>query len=186
VLNHSHKLHGTQFNGLSQAVTYGDDAGMATNYPIVRLTKPSTGQVVYLRSYDFSSMGIATGTRIPHDLQSCTVDIPSNIPTGHWDLVVIANGISSRSHKVHIAAHPPLGGQGDSYFEGKVESIIFDRFGDFESFTILTVSGEIKRFESRQLRIEELVRRALQDRLAVRVGVESHKAHLLASIAFLV
>ena len=31
-------LSGMEINGLSQAVCYGDDAGMATNYPIVRLT----------------------------------------------------------------------------------------------------------------------------------------------------
>lgn len=184
LLNHSYKLHGTQLNGLSQALSYGDDAGMATNYPIVRLTKPSTGQVVYLRSHDFSTMGIATGTRASHDLHSCTIDIPSSIPTGHWDLVVIANGIPSRIHKVHIADHPPLNGHGDDYFEGKVESIIFDRFGDFEGFTILTGSGEIKRFESHHQRIEEILRRALPDQLTVRVGVESHKAHILASLAF--
>jgi hypothetical protein len=185
VLNHSYKLHGTQLNGLSQALSYGDDAGMATNYPIVQLTKQSTGEVVYLRSHDFSTMGIATGTRVPHDLQSCTIDIPSTTPTGHWELVVIANGIPSRSHRVHIAAHPQLDGHGDIFFEGKVESIVFDRFGDFESFTVLTGSGEIKRFESRQQRIEELARRALQDHSKVRVGVEAHEAHLLASIAFI-
>jgi hypothetical protein len=33
VLDHSYKLRGTQLNGLSQAVSYGDDAGMATITP---------------------------------------------------------------------------------------------------------------------------------------------------------
>jgi hypothetical protein len=60
VQGHSYTLTGTQLNGLSQACSYGDDAGMATNYPIVRLTELGTGQVVYVRSYDFSSMGVAT------------------------------------------------------------------------------------------------------------------------------
>src|SRR5215469_11285194 len=31
VLGHSYKLHGTQLNGLSQAVSYGDDAGILSN-----------------------------------------------------------------------------------------------------------------------------------------------------------
>ena len=34
---HSHRLRGRQLNGLSQANAYGDDAQMATNYPVVRL-----------------------------------------------------------------------------------------------------------------------------------------------------
>jgi hypothetical protein len=186
VLSHSYKLHGTQLNGLSQAVVYGDDAGMATNYPIVRLTKPSTGQVVYLKSHNFSSMGIATGKKVPHDLQSCTIDIPSSIPTGHWDLVVIANGIPSKSHDIHIVPQPLPGHHHDEiYLEGKVESLVFDRFGNFDSFKIITNIGEVKHFENHELRIEELVRRAMQDRSKVRVGVESHNTHILASFAFL-
>jgi hypothetical protein len=36
---HSYTLTGIQINGVSQAVGYGDDAGMATNYPIVRGTR---------------------------------------------------------------------------------------------------------------------------------------------------
>ena len=104
VLNHSYTLSGTQINGLSQAVSYGDDAGMATNYPIVRLTNPATGQVVYARSYDFNTMGIATGTAVPDDLQSCTIDIPGTLATGTWNLAVIANGIASDPVPVQIAA----------------------------------------------------------------------------------
>jgi hypothetical protein len=183
----SHKLHGTQLNGLSQAVSYGDDAGMATNYPIVRLTKHSTGQVVYLKSHDFSTMGIATGRKVPHDMQNCIIDIPASISTGHWDLVVIANGIPSESHKIHITAHPhpsPVGGHPHHHFEGKVESIAFNRFGHFKSFTIESGSGERKRIESHDLRIAELVRQAMQDRLMARVWVEPHKDDVLEKIEF--
>ena len=42
----SYTLSGTQLNGLSQAVSYGDDAQMATNYPLVRLRNPATGGVL--------------------------------------------------------------------------------------------------------------------------------------------
>jgi hypothetical protein len=106
VLNRSYTLSGTQLNGLSQAVCYGDDAGMATNYPIVRLTNTASGEVVYLRSYNFSSMGVATGATVPNDLQSCTIDIPSNFATGNWNLVVIANGIPSDPVSVQTTAAP--------------------------------------------------------------------------------
>ncbi|HET7881671.1 MAG TPA: kelch repeat-containing protein [Acetobacteraceae bacterium] len=47
VPGHSYRLSGTQINGLSQAVIYGDDGGMATNYPIVRLTHHGSGRVAY-------------------------------------------------------------------------------------------------------------------------------------------
>ena len=33
----TYPLEGYQLTGLSQAVSYGDDATMATNYPIVRM-----------------------------------------------------------------------------------------------------------------------------------------------------
>ena len=108
VQGHSYTLSGTQINGLSQAVSYGDDGGMATNYPIVRITNTTSGQVVYLRSHNFSTMGVATGTTVPADLKSCTIDIPSNLAAGDWNLVVIANGIASDPIPVQIAARGGL------------------------------------------------------------------------------
>jgi hypothetical protein len=48
VQGHTYTVTGTQLNGLSQAVSYGDDAQQATNYPIFRLSSGS--QVVYLHS----------------------------------------------------------------------------------------------------------------------------------------
>jgi Kelch motif len=81
---------GTQLNGLSQANLYGDDCYPATNYPLVRLRDPVTNDVTYLRTYDFSTMGVATGA----SLQSCRF-APPNLPDGTYELTVIANGISS-------------------------------------------------------------------------------------------
>jgi Kelch motif len=85
-------LHGTQLNGLSQANTYGDDCYPATNYPIVRLTDLKTHKVYYCRSYDFSTMGVATGAVV----QSARFNV-GNIPDGSYDVSVVANGISSHS-----------------------------------------------------------------------------------------
>ena len=87
----SYNLSGKQINGLSQAVCYGDDGGMATNYPIVKLTNSATGQVRYARTSNFSTMGIATGSAT----QTCTVQIPGGLALGPWHLQVIANGIAS-------------------------------------------------------------------------------------------
>ncbi|HEV2473259.1 MAG TPA: hypothetical protein VGS41_11370, partial [Chthonomonadales bacterium] len=72
-------------------VSYGDDAQMATNYPLVQLKNPSNGAVVYLRTFNFSSLGVATG----NTPQSAHVQVPMGIQVGQWNLVVIANGIAS-------------------------------------------------------------------------------------------
>ena len=90
VTGHVYKISGTQFNGLSQGCSYGDDAQMATNYPIVRLSN-SSGKVVYLRTSNHSTMGVATGSAVV----STNVYVPTSVPTGPWDLVVVANGIAS-------------------------------------------------------------------------------------------
>jgi hypothetical protein len=110
IQNFSYTVTGTQINGLSQACSYGDDAGMATNYPIVRLSNASSGQVQYLRTYNFSTMGVATGTVVPSDVQSCAIDVPANLPPGKWNLQVVANGIASDPLAVQIVALDPCAG----------------------------------------------------------------------------
>jgi len=84
-------LHGRQINGLSQAVIYGDEGAMATNYPIVRLTNTNTGEVIYCRTHDHSTMGIQTGAAV----HTTNFTVPSSAPYGPYRLCVIANGISS-------------------------------------------------------------------------------------------
>ena len=83
-------LKGTQLNGLSEANIYGDDCHSATNYPLVRLRSMATGKVYYCRTYQFSTMGVATGSA----LESVRFDA-SQVPYGNYDLCVVANGISS-------------------------------------------------------------------------------------------
>ncbi len=85
------RVSGRQFNGLSQAVSYGDDAQMATNYPLVRLRHRDTGVVTYCRTAGHSTMAVATGPAATWTHFS----VPPGTPTGVHDLVVIANGISS-------------------------------------------------------------------------------------------
>jgi hypothetical protein len=87
---HTYTLQGRQLNGLSQAVIYGDEGAMATNYPIVQLTNPS-GAVAYCRTHDHSTMGIQTGAAI----HSTRFTVPIGVGHGPWALRVIANGIAS-------------------------------------------------------------------------------------------
>jgi len=132
---------------------------MATNYPIVRLRHPASGQIVYVRTHDFSTMGVATGRHLPHDLCHCMIDIPSSMPLGHWELTVIANAIISDEMLVRIATHHE-----DHRYFGKVETVRYNRFGDFDGFTLETKNGAIHGFESHEPRIGELARRAWQER----------------------
>ena len=87
----TYKISGTQFNGLSQANSFGDEYQTATNYPLVRITNNATGHVFYARTHDHSSMGVATGNLSV----STNFDVPSAMETGASSLVVVANGIPS-------------------------------------------------------------------------------------------
>ena len=84
-------LTGTKLNGLSQGATYGDDAQMDGNYPLVRLTTESGG-ISYARTFNWSSTGVQTGNKIV----STDFVLPAVIAgTGSVAVVVVANGIAS-------------------------------------------------------------------------------------------
>jgi hypothetical protein len=80
-------LTGTLLNGISEGAAYGDDAQMATNRPLVRLTDQS-GNVSYAKTYNWSSTGVATGST------PLTTEF-AKPPNGTYSLVVVANGIAS-------------------------------------------------------------------------------------------
>jgi hypothetical protein len=87
----TYQIFGKQFNGLSQANAFGDEFQVATNFPLVRITNNATGDVSYARTYNFSTMAVATGSAIVSTL----FDVPTNIGTGDSKLEVVANGIPS-------------------------------------------------------------------------------------------
>jgi len=94
----TYTLEGTQFNGLSQAVAYGDDYQGATNYPLVRITNDHSGHVFYGRTHDHSTMAVATGAATVSTL----FEAPTKVETGASNLVVVANGIASAPVAVTI------------------------------------------------------------------------------------
>jgi hypothetical protein len=93
-------LSGTQLNGLSQAVSYGDDATMATNYPLVRIRNLASNKIVYARTHSFSTLGVATGTAVV----STQFTVSPVTGTGASELVVLANGIASAPLPVNVTA----------------------------------------------------------------------------------
>src|SRR5262249_49090100 len=81
---------GTQLTGISEGASFGDDAEMSTNFPIVQLTNDATGQVFYARRVNWTP-GVAT-RRAPVIAQ---FTLPAGLPQAVYSLRVVANGIAS-------------------------------------------------------------------------------------------
>ena len=86
----TYTIKGTQFNGFSQGAAYGDDAQMASNFPLVRVKNNASGHVFYAFTANFSTMGVATGKAVV----SADFTMTSG-ESGASTLVVVANGIPS-------------------------------------------------------------------------------------------
>jgi uncharacterized RmlC-like cupin family protein len=101
-------VSGRQFNGMSQAVGYGDDYTAATNYPIVRIRNVQSGRIRYCRTANHTrvdasgntvtSMGVATGAAII----TTQVRLPTDLELGPSELFVVANGIPSQPAEVVV------------------------------------------------------------------------------------
>jgi hypothetical protein len=93
----NNKIKGFGFNGLTYGGSYGDDAQMSTNYPLVRITNTASGHVCYARTHDHATMGISDGTPT-----STKFDIPNSCETGASTLQVVTNGIASKAKAVTL------------------------------------------------------------------------------------
>jgi hypothetical protein len=67
-------------------------------------------------------------------------------------------------------------------FTGKVVGIVYDRFGDFEAFILLTETGHERSFRAREHEIEELVRRAWAQRITITAIVRRDEPLIPVSI----
>ena len=85
----SFTITGTQFNGISEGASYGDDFQMNTNFPIVRLKNGSN--VYYCRSFNWNSTGVQRGNAP----DTATFTLPTGLPNATYQLEVVANGIAS-------------------------------------------------------------------------------------------
>jgi hypothetical protein len=94
-------LSGTQLAGLDQGAAYGDDVQDNTNFPLVRITNDATGVVTYARTFNWTSVSVAPGTR-----SATLFSIPPGTPAGPSTLVVVANGIASPPTTVTISQSP--------------------------------------------------------------------------------
>jgi hypothetical protein len=94
----TYKISGTQFNGLSQGSSFGDEFDSHSNYPLLRITNNSSGHVFYARTHDHSTMAVQTGKKTV----STNFDVPSGMETGASKLEVVANGIPSKPVSVTV------------------------------------------------------------------------------------
>lgn len=86
----SYTVKGKKFEGVSDGAKYGDDAQMAENYPIVRITNSATGDVCFATTTKFSA-------------KSATIQLPaSGCETGASSLQVIVNAIASSPSSVTV------------------------------------------------------------------------------------
>jgi len=78
----------------------------------------------------------------------------------------------------------PIGGEGhgEHRHTGKVISLRYDRFGDFEGFMLLSMDGREHSFRGRERKVEELVHRAWVEQMLISVIVELHDPDWPASI----
>lgn len=79
--------------------------------------------------------------------------------------------------------HPggPGGHERELCFTGKVDEIFYDRYGDFEGFSLNTVHGE-QGFRSCEREVARLVERAWRERLRITVCVAHQDRHRLLNI----
>lgn len=99
MLSTNNVLGGLYFNGLTQNNGYGDDYQGDTDYPLVRLTSYSTGQVYYGITHDESTHSIDPTS----GMMSTMFDRPAGLPTGNYKTEVVANGIASSNYVVFFA-----------------------------------------------------------------------------------
>ena len=147
-------LTGTQLTGISEGASYGDDAEMSTNFPIVRLTDTTTGQVSYAKTTGWTP-GVATGNTI----SSVNFTLPNGTTNiGHELVSVIANGISSaqttfQSGPSDIAlSNSTIGDQSlPGTIVGTMQTI---EFGSGHSFTYSLVNSGIDAADNSKFAID--------------------------------
>ena len=141
----TYAISGKQFNGFSEGAAYGDDAQMATNYPLVRIINHATGHVFYARTHDHSRMGVElVGS---NEIVTTQFDAPATLEAGASDLVVVANGIASQPIVINgpdltiTKTHAPaLFTQGDS---GDTFSITVSNIGNSPTSGVITVTDTL-------------------------------------------
>jgi hypothetical protein len=90
------KITGKMFNGITEGAAYGDDGQMASNYPIVRLTKGT--HVYYAKTTNWNRVGAV----MTDSLEDTASFLIPPMPAGTYQVQVIANGNPSSPYNLTI------------------------------------------------------------------------------------
>jgi hypothetical protein len=99
-------LSGTLLNGSSAGASYGDDAEMDSNYPVVFLTD-ANGNVTYGRTFNWAPGLVQSGDLVT----STEFTLPAGIAPGDYSLQVSAAGIISDPIDFQVPCPPLQPGQ---------------------------------------------------------------------------
>jgi hypothetical protein len=83
-------VSGTTMNGVSEGGMFGDDKSPRTNFPVLRFRNAATNAVRYVGTHSWSYRGIG-----PNRALTCQASIPTNLPTGNYQVTAIASGVES-------------------------------------------------------------------------------------------
>ena len=97
VVGRSYSIQGTQFGGLDEGASFGDDYNPQSNYPLVRVTNRVSGRVTYARTSGSTGLSVGPGTP-----GSTTFVLPASAPDGPSTLQVVVNGIASTPSAVSV------------------------------------------------------------------------------------
>ena len=119
IAGHAYQIAGRQLNGLTHANGYGDDRQNGDELP-ARAADERAGEVHYLRTHDFSTMGIATRLRD----RDRVVEVPANLRRG------LGRSKSCECH--HVDPEPVAVGTRDCFLvmdrstagQGEVQALI--------------------------------------------------------------
>lgn len=89
---------GARLSGISEGATFGNEARMSTNYPLVKLAQ--VGVTRYARTTNWTPIINRPGS---NSLSQFNFDVPTGLTPGTYQLSVVANGIQSLSQPITIA-----------------------------------------------------------------------------------
>jgi len=94
----TYELTGTQLHGFDEGSSYGDDAEMSSNFPLVRFESAGGSTITYARTFGWAPAVVGLGSTP----QTTQFKLPS-LADGSYNLVVVVNGIASSPTAVSVA-----------------------------------------------------------------------------------